>query len=57
MVCFSIYYEYVKNGLKTQAHSLVDALNIKTARNKLARKHKVNSSDINIIDYHVVGYY
>lgn len=57
MVCFSIDYEYTKNGLKTQAHSLVDALNIKSAKNKLARKHKVKVEDINIIDYHVVGYY
>lgn len=57
MVCFSIDYKYIKNNVEWEHHELVDALNIKTARNKLARKHKVNVEDIDIIDYKLVGYY
>lgn len=57
MICFSIEYEYTKYGVKWQGQTLVDALNIKSAKNKLARKHKVKVEDIEIIDYKVVGYY
>jgi len=57
MVCISITYEYTKNGVKWEGQTLVDALNIKSAKNKLARKHKVKVEDINVIEYHIVGYY
>lgn len=57
MICFSIEYEYTKYGVKWQGQTLVDAINLKSAKNKLARKHNVKAEDIDIIEYKVVGYY
>ena len=49
----------MKKGNITLEHlsTVIDAKDLNSARNKLARKHRVEAKDIKIKNYSIVGYY
>ena len=53
MQAYGIDYEINGRTFTTN----IDAKNIQSARNKLARKHKVNPEDVKITKTIIIGYY
>lgn len=57
MKAYEITYIVKKNGYEMVRTSNVDSKDLKCAKNKLAKKHGVPVSNIDIKEWHVIGYF